>query len=124
MAIKNIVHCKRDKYDVYIGRPSKYGNPFIIGKHGTRVEVIEKFRTWLTTGKNFDNLEASKEKRAKIMQDVSELRGKILGCWCNFPKEDCHGRILHELATWDKIKDLISVPAQKIDKDGIPQINY
>lgn len=50
-----IVHCKRDKYDVYIGRPSEWGNSYIIGKDGTRQEVIEK----------------------------PELEGKILGCWCN-----------------------------------------
>lgn len=23
-----VVHCKRERYDVYIGRPSKWGNPF------------------------------------------------------------------------------------------------
>lgn len=31
-----VVHCKKEKYDVYIGRGSKWGNPFILGKHGTR----------------------------------------------------------------------------------------
>jgi hypothetical protein len=25
---KYVVHCKKDKYDVYIVRPSKWGNPF------------------------------------------------------------------------------------------------
>lgn len=27
-----VVHCKREKYDVYIGRPSIFGNTFVIGK--------------------------------------------------------------------------------------------
>lgn len=31
---KRVVHCKRDKFDVYIGRPGKWGNPFTIGKDG------------------------------------------------------------------------------------------
>jgi hypothetical protein len=29
---------------VYIGRPSKWGNPFVIGRDGSREEVIEKYR--------------------------------------------------------------------------------
>ena len=40
---KFVVHCKKYSYDVYIGRPSKYGNPFEIGKDGNRTEVIKKF---------------------------------------------------------------------------------
>lgn len=42
-----VVHCKKASYDVYIGRPSKWGNPFVIGKHGTRDEVIQRYREWL-----------------------------------------------------------------------------
>ena len=32
---------------IYIGRGSKWGNPFVIGKDGTRAEVIEKYGQWL-----------------------------------------------------------------------------
>ena len=42
-----VVHCKKEPYDIYIGRPSKWGNPFSIGKDGTREEVIEKYREWI-----------------------------------------------------------------------------
>ncbi len=38
-----VVNIRTDKYDVFIGRPSKWGNPFIIGKDGTREEVLEKY---------------------------------------------------------------------------------
>lgn len=31
-----VVHCKRARYDVYIGRPSQWGNPFQIRHDGTR----------------------------------------------------------------------------------------
>jgi hypothetical protein len=41
---EHVVHCKREPYDVYIGRPSKWGNPFQIGRDGTRDEVIAKYR--------------------------------------------------------------------------------
>jgi hypothetical protein len=78
-----VVHCKKEKYDVYIGRPSKWGNPFEIGKDGTREEVIEKYKKYLLS-------------RPNLLKDISELKGKILGCWCK--PLACHGDILAELA--------------------------
>lgn len=78
-----VVHCKRSNYDVYIGRPSKWGNPFSIGKDGTRSQVIEKYRAYLLS--NDDLLNA-----------LPELKGKVLGCWC--APLACHGDVLSELA--------------------------
>jgi len=80
--VTRVVHCKKEKYDIYIGRPSKWGNPFTIGKDGTRKEVVEKYREWI-------------EKQPNLMNSLDELKGKVLGCWC-FPKF-CHGDILIEL---------------------------
>ena len=79
-----VVHCKRSEYDVYIGRPGPFGNPFTIGKDGTREEVVEKYAEWVLT---------QPELLAKIRV---ELKEKVLGCWCA-PKL-CHGDILQELA--------------------------
>ncbi len=79
-----VVHCKRSKYDIYIGRPSKWGNPFEIGKDGTREEVINKHREWITEGKGM-----------YLLDDLHELKDKMLGCWCK-PKA-CHGNTLVEL---------------------------
>lgn len=42
-----VVHCKREDFDVYIGRPGPYGNPFTIGRDGNRKEVIDKYEEWL-----------------------------------------------------------------------------
>lgn len=81
-----VVHCKRSPFDVYIGRPSPWGNPFEIGPDGTREEVIAKYRAWL----------ARPEKRALRERVRKELRGKVLGCWCA-PKA-CHGDVLLEIA--------------------------
>jgi hypothetical protein len=78
-----VVHCKKDKYDIYIGRPSKWGNPFVIGKDGDREGVIEKYRQYILNN-------------SKLLACIPELKGKILGCWCK-PKK-CHGDILAELA--------------------------
>ncbi len=37
-----VLYCKKEPYDVYVGRPSKWGNPFVIGRDGRRGEVIRK----------------------------------------------------------------------------------
>lgn len=86
--VKRIVHCKKKKFDVYIGRPSKWGNPFVIGKDGTRREVIEKYRSWILN-------------QPELMKSLGELKNKTLGCWC-YPSP-CHGEVLIELS--DNIKN-------------------
>ena len=80
--MNKVVHCKKSYYDIYIRRPSKWGNPFVIGKDGDRKQVVGKYKEWLLSNK-------------ELMKDLSELRGKILGCWC--APELCHGDILIEL---------------------------
>ena len=77
-----VVNLNNDEYDVYIGRGSKWGNPFIIGKDGSRKEVIDKYRNYILSNK-------------ELFNSIDELKGKILGCYCK-PKS-CHGDVLIEL---------------------------
>lgn len=77
-----VVHCKKEPYDVYIGRPSKWGNPFVIGVDGTREEVVEKYRQWILN-------------KPELLKDLHELKDKTIACWCA-PKA-CHGDVLKEL---------------------------
>jgi hypothetical protein len=88
-----VVHCRKSKYDVYIGRPSKWGNPFshindgkTMAKFivGSRSEAIERYREWIIEGEG-----------KLLLNDLNELKGKKLGCWCK-PKS-CHGDVLVEL---------------------------
>ena len=81
--MSRVVHCKRDKYDVYIGRGSKWGNPFKIGIDGRRNEVIEKYAEWIKT-------------QPELIKALPQLKGKVLGCWCS-PKA-CHGDVLVEIS--------------------------
>lgn len=69
-------------YDVYIGRPSIWGNPFRIGVDGTREEVIEKYRRYILKNKT-------------LLARLPELKGKRLGCYC--APLSCHGDVLVEL---------------------------
>lgn len=86
-----VVHCKKEHYDVYIGRPSKWGNPFTHIKDkktkaefvvSSREEAIQKYREWILT-------------QTALLDDLHELQGKILGCWCK--PQSCHGDVLIDL---------------------------
>lgn len=89
---KMIVHCKNEPFDVYIGRPSKWGNPFTHKKFPTAAEVvvesreeaIECYKNWITF-------------RPDLIADAKkELKGKVLGCWCD--PLSCHGEVLLKIA--------------------------
>jgi len=88
-----VVHCKKEPYDVYIGRPTKWGNPFTHIQDGrtlakyvvsSREEAIKSYQDWITTGEG-----------SYLLKDLHELKDKTLGCWCH-PKP-CHGDILKNL---------------------------
>ena len=85
------VYNKRDsKYPkdaIYIGRPSKWGNPFEIGKHGTREEVVEKYKKYAEMRFH--------EPDDIFREHLKALKNKDLLCWC--APEACHGDILLDL---------------------------
>lgn len=60
---------------IYVGRGSPWGNPFVIGQHGTRAQVIERFRCEILP-----------------TLDVSKLRGRDLVCFCK--PLACHADLL------------------------------
>jgi len=78
-----VVHCKKSGYDVYIGRPTEWGNPYVVGRDGTREQVIAMYRDYLLA-------------TPVLLAKVAGLRGKVLGCWCK--PLACHGDVLAELA--------------------------
>jgi len=78
-----VVNIKKERYDVYIGRPSKWGNPFVIGKDGDREGVINKYEAYIMN-------------RPDLLDALSELRGMVLGCYCK--PLACHGDVLARLA--------------------------
>lgn len=89
----NIINCaaaakqaQKEGRFVNVMRPSKWGNPFVIGRDGTRTEVLEKYRTYILG-------------RPDLVAALPELKEKILGCCC-LPMP-CHVEILVELANAD-----------------------
>ncbi len=77
-----VVNKRKAPYDVYIGRGSKWGNPFVIGPDGNREEVIRRYRVWI-------------KNQPELLKDIHELKCKVLGCFCK--PQACHGDVLIEL---------------------------
>ena len=72
----------KQPFDVYIGRPSKWGNPFVLGRNGTRAQVVAQYRRYLLG-------------QPALLALLGELAGKRLGCFC--APRPCHGDVLAEL---------------------------
>ena len=78
----------------YIGRGSPLGNPFVIGEHGDRDQVIEAYREWLKNKvvKHDTAVIAELERLAYILLDTKRLK---LLCFCS-PKP-CHGAVIRDV---------------------------
>lgn len=66
-----------------IGRPGPWGNPFVVGRDGTRAEVVAKHRAWLAD-------------QPGLLTRIPTLTGRVLCCWCH--PEPCHADHLAALA--------------------------
>lgn len=83
---------------VYVGRRSRWGNPFKVGESVHRgplfsgrdeivrdnAHAVQMYKAWLFT-----------QRQAREL--VSPLRGKNLACWCALDKP-CHADVLLEWA--------------------------
>ncbi len=90
--VTRVTNVKNSEYDIYIGRGSKWGNPFKIGIDGTREEVIKKYEEYLI-------------KNKELYDALDELDGKVLGCHC-FPL-GCHGDILIKHLNLKKLSKIV-----------------
>ena len=106
-----VSHLKKHGCEVYIGRPSEFGNPFthISDKEtqaefvvSTRKEAIQKYEEYLYT--------------SGLINKINSLKGKVLGCWCVSEIRDgssknpvCHGEVIAKILNqefFDKQKKL------------------
>ena len=91
-----VVNRRRERFDVYIGRPSPWGNPFshregtlACFRVATREDAVAKFREWFL---------AQPELVARARR---ELKGKVLGCWCK--PAACHGDVIAQIVDADEL---------------------
>jgi hypothetical protein len=89
-----VVHCKKEPFDVYIGRPSPWGNPYshksdaavdVRNLVGSREEAIDAYEYRL-------RILLEEDREFMIEKFFKPIAGKTLGCWCH-PKP-CHGEVL------------------------------
>ena len=69
---------------IYVGRPTKWGNPFRPGPDMTRAQMVAAYRRYLRA-------------KAELMAALPELRGHDLACWCKLD-EPCHADVLLDFA--------------------------
>jgi len=67
----------------FLLRCSDHPNPFVIGRDGTRADVIARYEAWLP-------------EQPELIAALPELASKTLGCWC--APQACHGDVLARLA--------------------------
>lgn len=88
---------------IYIGRPSPLGNPFVIGKDGSRKEVIHKYREWLeATLKHAHKNDITLQELVRLLRVYQENGELTLICWCD--PQPCHGDVLASIIE-DMAKD-------------------
>jgi hypothetical protein len=87
-----VVNVRHAKCDIYVGRPSEWGNPFTHRAEAghnpaglasflvaTRAEAIARYEEWLLS-------------QPVLLARLPELRGRVLGCWC--APLPCHAEVL------------------------------
>ena len=91
-----LVNKNNSDFDVYIGRGSKYGNPFThkeidktkaLVQVKTRSEAIECYEKWLL---GIIKIPGLYPPAINIIRN--ELKNKTIACFC--PPKKCHGEIL------------------------------
>lgn len=85
---------------MHVGRPGRWGNPFVVGKHGDAFHCVDLYKALLAgllrVGAGPD-IEALGRTRRFVAENVHELRGKNLACWCR-PGAPCHADVLLQVA--------------------------
>lgn len=102
---------------IYVGRPTKFGNPFRPTKYGSRWLVIDDndvtYEPWRNTRSSalwkcaelFDSdltywLGGRIKYQPGLREAIEHLRGHDLACWCPL-SEPCHADVLLEVANGD-----------------------
>ncbi|AZN71982.1 DUF4326 domain-containing protein [Georhizobium profundi] len=84
---------------VSVARPGPWGNPFVVGLHGTAAECVDYYRALLAglmrVSKDPD-MATLKAVRDQINHHGLELKGKNLACWCR-AGAPCHADVLLHL---------------------------
>ena len=88
--IPRLVDVREADCDIYIGRGSRWGNPFRIGRYSTREEAVDKHMNWLQQWIKYKKrIVIDGYDNRWVIGHLKQLERKALGCFC-FPLP-CHG---------------------------------
>ena len=110
MILNRRTDCPRPR-QVYIGRPSKWGNPFKLTAGASRIRVIAQYRTDLVR-----RLRTGSVTRAEL----AELHGRPLVCWC--ARLACHGHVLLAAAAWAATEPDVGLAAARWTSEPIERL--
>ena len=96
----------KDPNNIYVGRPSKWGNPHQLHPSNNREVVVHQFEKYLL-------------RNEYLLDSISELKGKVLGCWCS--PLLCHAEILHRFAGNKPLYQPASTKSQTMDSSSLDQ---
>lgn len=115
LAIKVPVPCAA--WDLYVGRGTKWGNPFSVQQFGDECMIM--FLDWLagTPVRGQDPLRG----RALVTDARLELGGKRLACHCAGKYPACHAEVWARLADGE---ELAAIRADVLDRLGFPPTNH
>jgi hypothetical protein len=74
-----------------VGRPSALGNPYVIGRDGTREEVIARYAVWLDEQLADPDSRASRSL-ARLLDSARRVGALVLLCYCHPQK--CHADVI------------------------------
>lgn len=88
--------CAGAERRVYVARPSVLGNPFVIGRDGSRKQVIARYRAWL-----WQQLQQTDSPQRRALEDLLEQARRqplALQCWCH--SLPCHAQVIRATLLW------------------------
>lgn len=86
---------------VNVARPGKLGNPFIVGRDGTRAQCAAMYYAAITGFIGLgDKVDPDDQLRAyrEFHNAQPSLKGQSVACWCALDGGACHGDVILALA--------------------------
>ena len=81
---------------VYVGRPSPLGNPWQLGRDGSREQVIARYRRWL-----WQRLQQPGSPQRQALEELlghARRQPLVLQCWCH--PLPCHAEVIRKALLW------------------------